>query len=60
MCVCVCGGGGVRVCVWGCVCTSKTIFGSCDLHKGQRSNLSMQKIFSMPKVYNCQIWFETF
>ena len=34
--------------------------GESDLHKGQRSNLSMQKIFSTPKVYNCQIWFEAF
>ena len=23
------------------------------------SNLSMQKNFPTPKVYNCQIWFET-
>ena len=34
----------------------KTIFGSCEFDKDQRSNLSMWKTFPMPKLYNCQIW----
>ena len=50
--VCVCGG-----CV--CVLQKKIVFDHVG-HKGQRSNLSMQKNLSTPKVYNCLIWFETF